>query len=71
MFQIDFAVFFDMQSAPHAFCLLGLNFNTLHDLLRVILSTVSVCLSVHRFVSNLGRAGNKPYIMNPWGVYKL
>ena len=27
--------FFYMQSAPHAF-LLGLNFNTLHDLLRVI-----------------------------------
>ena len=34
--QIDFAVFFDMQSAPHAFFMLGLNFNTLHDLLRVI-----------------------------------
>ena len=31
-----FAVFFDMQSSLHAFCLLGLNFNTLHDLLRVI-----------------------------------
>ena len=28
MFQIDFAVFFDMQSAPHAFFLLGLNVNT-------------------------------------------
>ena len=34
-FYIDFDVFFDMQSAPHAF-LLGLNFNTLHDLLIVI-----------------------------------
>ena len=26
----------DMQSAPHALLLLGLNFNTLHDLLKVI-----------------------------------
>ena len=31
-----FCRIFDMQSAPHGFCLLGLNFNTLHDLLRVI-----------------------------------
>ena len=31
-----FAVFFDMQSTPHAFFSLGLNFNTLQDLLRVI-----------------------------------
>ena len=30
-----FCIIFYMQSAPHAF-LLGLNFNTLHDLLRVI-----------------------------------
>ena len=36
MFQIDFDVFFDMKSAPHAFFSLGLNFNTLHDLLRVV-----------------------------------
>ena len=28
--------FFDMQSAQHAFCLLGLNFNTLDDLLKLI-----------------------------------
>ena len=31
-----FCYIFDMQSAPHAFFLLGLNFNTLHELLRVI-----------------------------------
>ena len=31
-----FCRIFYMQSAPHAFFLLGLNFNTLHDLLRVI-----------------------------------
>ena len=31
-----FCRIFDMQSAPRAFFLLGLNFNTLHDLLRVI-----------------------------------
>ena len=36
MFQIDFAVFFDMQAAPHAFVLAGLNFNTLHGFLIVI-----------------------------------
>ena len=61
VFQIDFAVFFDMQSAPHAFFSLGLNFNTLHDLLRVISLRhrvcLSVCPSVRPLVSNLGRAG--------------
>ena len=41
-----FCRIFDMQSAPHPF-LLGLNFNTYHDLLSDLpLSTVSVCLSV-------------------------
>ena len=32
----QFCRIFFMQPAPHAFFLLGLNFNTLHDLLRVI-----------------------------------
>ena len=49
-----FCRIFYMQSASHAF-LLGLNFNTLHDILRVIsLSApcLSVCLSVRPLVSN-------------------
>ena len=39
---------FDMQSAPHAFFLLGLNFNTLHDPFDsdLPIRTVSVCLSI-------------------------
>ena len=52
MFQIDSAVYFDMQLAPHVFfSLLGLNLNTLHDLLRVIFRH-RVCLSVRPPVSN-------------------
>ena len=55
-----FCRIFDMQSAPHAFFLLGLNFNTFHDLLKVIslkASCMSVRPSVRLLVSNLGRAG--------------
>ena len=57
-----FCRIFDMQSASHVFFLLGLNFNTLHDLLKVIslkAPCLSVCLSVHPLVSNLGRAGKQ------------
>ena len=44
-----FCRIFDMQSASHAFFSLGLNFNRLHDLLKVIslkAPCLCVCLSV-------------------------
>ena len=47
MFQIDFAVFFDMQSAPHDFFAgIELQHVALPFESDLPLSTVSVCLSV-------------------------
>ena len=48
MFQIDFAVFFYIQSAPHAFFFAGIEpFES-----DLPLSTVSACLSVRPHISN-------------------
>ena len=53
MFQIDFAVFFDMQSAPHAF-FAGIELQHVASFESDLpLVTVSVCLSVHPSVSSL------------------
>ena len=54
MFQIDFAVFFHMQSAPHAFFFarIELKHVALPFESDLPLSTVSVCLSVRPPVSN-------------------
>ena len=47
MFQIDFAVFFDMQSAPHAFFTRIERKHVVRPFESDLpLSTVSVCLSV-------------------------